>query len=348
MPPGTEAGRKRDELVVPPSATLTGSLSTSRPSPGKPGTATGKGEKKTSASSGSLAFERRKNYHGPRESPRLALRIVRSVRTKADSCRMTLQGGSPLEPRPRESPMARKFRLHKYIANCGYTSRRRAELLIQAGRVEVNGKVVDTPGTSVFPGQDIVTVNGDRIELPEPLTVIFHKPPGVITSTHDTHDRLTVMDLLPRRFRDEGVFPVGRLDLGTEGLLLLTNDGDLGHRIAHPSHQVEKEYVALVEGRPSRDRLDQFERGIVIEGQKTAPAAVVSVEPAGRNTRVTVVIGEGRKRQVRRMFEALGHPVLELERIRIGGLELGDLPRGKWRALGDAEIRLLFEPGKIL
>ncbi len=244
--------------------------------------------------------------------------------------------------------MAKKLRLHKFIANCGYTSRRRAELLIQAGRVQVNGKIVDTLGTSVFPDQDEVSINGDIISLPEPLTAIFNKPKNTITSTHDTHDRLTVMDLLPKRFTEEGIFPVGRLDLNTEGLLLLTNDGDLSHKIAHPSHEVEKEYVALVSGIPSPDKLNQFEKGIVIEGRKTAPAKVIQSAKKKKSAEVTVVISEGRKRQVRRMFEALGHPVLELRRTRVGGLRLENLNLGEWRQLKDEEISLLFRKGEHL
>lgn len=241
----------------------------------------------------------------------------------------------------------RRIRLHKFIANCGYTSRRRAELLIQAGRVSVNGDVVTTLGRTIDPARDRVVINGDEVTPPERVTILFNKPADVITSTHDTHDRLTVMDLLPRRFRELGVYPVGRLDLNTEGLLLMTNDGDMHHRIAHPSHEIEKEYVAIVEGTPSTRVLGRFESGIVIEGRKTAPARLLSSEPvpAGpgqARTRVTVALREGRKRQVRRMFEALGHPVVRLERVRVGQLDLGGLPRGEWRELSPADIGRIF------
>lgn len=239
--------------------------------------------------------------------------------------------------------MAQRIRIHKYIANCGYTSRRRAELLIQAGRVQVNDRTVSTLGMTIDPKRDSVVINGDLIKLPERVTVLFHKPTGVITSTHDTHDRLTVMDLLPRRFRDTGVVPVGRLDQNTEGLLLLTNDGDLNHQICHPSHEVEKEYLVEVEGHPGREELRRFETGIVIEGRKTAPAQVLSAEAVGKRSRVLVVITEGRKRQVRRMFDALGHPVTYLCRMRVGSLTLGETPLGEWRALEAQEISRILE-----
>lgn len=232
------------------------------------------------------------------------------------------------------------MRLHKYIANCGYTSRRRAELLIQAGRVQVNGKVLTSLGTTIHP-RDVIEVNGEKIEPPSPLTIVFNKPAGVITSTHDTHDRLTVMDVLPRSLRDRGVLPAGRLDQDTEGLLVLTNDGDLAHHITHPRYETEKEYEALVTGSPSPEGLDRLERGLRIEGEMTAPARIVSAMAEGSSTRVRIVIREGKKRQVRRMFEAIGHPVIYLRRVRVGQLLLKELPVGQWRELEAAEIAAL-------
>jgi 23S rRNA pseudouridine2605 synthase len=233
-------------------------------------------------------------------------------------------------------------RLHKYIANCGYTSRRRAELLIAAGRVQVNGRTVTEAGTPVDPESDRVTINGDRIVPPERLTIMLHKLPGIITSTHDTHERLTVMDLLPKRMRELGVMPVGRLDQDTTGLLVLTNDGDLNHRITHPRYEIEKEYVAEVQGRPTTEALHRVEEGIEIDGEKTGPTRVSGVEPLGSTTRLRVVISEGRKRQIRRMLEAVGHPVGSLCRVRIGGLKLGKLPLGEWRKLHPTEIEGLL------
>lgn len=232
-------------------------------------------------------------------------------------------------------------RLHKFIANCGYTSRRRAELLIQAGRVTVNGKVVKSLGTTIDPARDKVAVNGEQISLPRPLTIMFHKPAGIITSTHDTHERLTVMDYLPKSLRDRGVLPVGRLDRDTEGLLILTNDGDLAHAIAHPSHETEKEYEALVSAVPDAGAIAALESGVRIDGRLTAPARVLEVARVPGGARVRIVIHEGKKRQVRRMFEAVGQEVLRLKRVRIAGVRLGDLPPGEWRELSPEEVRAL-------
>jgi 23S rRNA pseudouridine2605 synthase len=233
------------------------------------------------------------------------------------------------------------MRLHKYIANCGYTSRRRAELLIQAGRVTVNGRAVTSLGATVRPGRDKVLLNGEEVAPPEPLTIVLNKPPGIITSTHDTHERLTVMDILPRRLRQLGILPAGRLDQDTEGLLVLTNDGDLGHRITHPRYETEKEYEALVDGRPTPKGIARLEKGIVLEGEMTSPARITLLGAEGGATRARVIIHEGKKRQVRRMFEAIGTKVIALRRIRIGGLRLGDLPTGEWRELSLGEIKAL-------
>jgi 23S rRNA pseudouridine2605 synthase len=236
----------------------------------------------------------------------------------------------------------RGVRLHKYIANCGYSSRRHAELLIRAGRVKVNGRTVTEAGTAVKSGKDRVTINEDLVLPPERRTIMLHKPPGFITSTHDTHERLTVMDLLPRRMREEGVMPVGRLDQDTSGLLVLTNDGDLNHRITHPRYQIEKEYQVEVQGKPPAAGLRRIEEGIEIEGEVTAPARVSVLKHLGQATRLSVVISEGRKRQIKKMFEAIGHPVLLLARVRVGGLLLGELPCGEWRPIGPEEVELLL------
>ena len=238
-----------------------------------------------------------------------------------------------------------RMRLHRFIAHCGYCSRRRAELLIEAGRVEVNRKVVEVVGSIVNPARDEVRINGEPITAPEPLTILFHKPPGVITSTHDTHNRLTVMDLLPKSVVDRGVLPVGRLDLDTEGLLILTNDGDLSHRITHPSFETEKEYEASLLSQPQRKDLDRLEKGVRIEGALTAPARILSVDRDGSTSRIRIVIHEGKKRQVRRMFEVIGHEVKRLKRVRIGQLLLGNLRASEWRELAAEEIRSLLTAG---
>jgi 23S rRNA pseudouridine2605 synthase len=149
------------------------------------------------------------------------------------------------------------------------------------------------------------------------------------------------MDLLPRSLRQQGVLPAGRLDRDTAGLLVLTNIGDLSHRITHPRYETEKEYEALVQGRPTPEKLRELERGIRLEGEQTAPARAKAVEPRGEETRVVLVIREGKKRQVRRMSQAIGHEVLELVRVRVGGLKLGDLPPGEWRELTPREVNAL-------
>tara|TARA_B100000949_G_scaffold201218_1_gene189164 strand:+ start:183 stop:947 length:765 start_codon:yes stop_codon:yes gene_type:complete len=230
------------------------------------------------------------------------------------------------------------MRLHKFIAACGYTSRRRAELLIQAGRVKVNGKSLMSLGTTVKK-EDAVTVNGEIISLPEPKTILFNKPPGIITSTHDTHERLTVMDYLPPALLDIGVLPIGRLDRETEGLLLLTNVGELNHRVTHPSFEIEKEYVALVNGKPSKDALEKLAAGVKIEEHLTAPAKVLKTVADGNNTQVVLVIHEGKKRQIRRMFEAVGYKVLRLARTRVGNIRLAGLDPNAWRDAKPAELR---------
>ncbi|MCH2581423.1 MAG: rRNA pseudouridine synthase [Planctomycetes bacterium] len=216
------------------------------------------------------------------------------------------------------------MRLHKYIAACGYTSRRRAELLIQAGRGLVNGKSLMSLGTTVKQG-DVVTVNDEVLSIPEPKTVLFNKPPGIITSTHDTHERLTVMADLPPALLKVGILPIGRLDRETEGLLLMTNIGELNHRVTHPSYEIEKEYVALVNGKPAKNALEKIAAGVQIENHKTAPAKVLQTVPDGNNTQVVLVIHEGKKRQVRRMFEAVGYKVLRLARTRVGNIKLKGL-----------------------
>ena len=229
------------------------------------------------------------------------------------------------------------MRLHKFIAACGYTSRRRAELLIQAGRVKVNGKSLMSLGTTVKK-EDVVAVNGEIVILPDPKTILFNKPPGIITSTHDTHERLTVMDYLPPALIDIGVLPIGRLDRETEGLLLLTNVGELNHRITHPSFEIEKEYVALINGKPAKEALKKLAAGVKIENHTTAPAKILKTVADGNNTQVVLVIHEGKKRQIRRMFEAVGYKVLRLARTRGGNILLQGLAPSAWRDATPREL----------
>lgn len=235
-------------------------------------------------------------------------------------------------------------RLQKFLAHAGVASRRHAEELITAGAVTVNGAVVRELGVRVDPARDEVRVRG-RLVRPaiEPLYLMLNKPPDVVTTASDPQGRRTVLDLLPPAWRVARVYPVGRLDLDTEGLLLLTNDGELALRLTHPRYALPKEYAALVGGRPSAEAIHRLERGIFLpdETRPTAPARVWLQRSQGDATWVGLEIHEGRKRQVRRMLEAVGHPVLRLRRMRVGPLTLDRLPLGQSRALTPEELRAL-------
>ncbi len=225
-------------------------------------------------------------------------------------------------------------RVQKVLARIGLGSRRTCEDLIAEGRVAVDGKVV-TLGDRVDPSHQQVTVDGVVVGVrPGLVHLLLNKPGGVLSSASDPEGRPTVTELVPATPR---VFPVGRLDLDTEGLLLLTNDGDLAHRLTHPSFGVDKEYLAWVQGAPSRGALRRLREGVDLDDGPTAPARVSAVEPDV----VRLVIHEGRNRQVRRMCAAVGHPVRRLVRTRIGSLRTGDLAPGAWRALDIAEVRAL-------
>jgi len=237
--------------------------------------------------------------------------------------------------------MRASLRLHKYIANCGYCSRRHAELLIAAGLVRVNDRIVAEPGRTIDPGRDRVTINGEAVVPPPPRTLMLHKSAGFISGTHDTHERLTVMDLLPRSLAADGVVPVGRLDLDTEGLLLMTNDGELHHRITHPRYECPKEYLARVRGHVTPPKLERLAQGVLLDDGPARPAAILSSERRGAETEIRIELTEGRKREVKRMFAAIGHEVARLVRLRIGPLRLGDLAPGAWRALSGEESAAL-------
>jgi 23S rRNA pseudouridine2605 synthase len=189
--------------------------------------------------------------------------------------------------------------------------------------------------------EDAVTVNGEIISLPEPKTILFNKPPGIITSTHDTHERLTVMDYLPPALLDIGVLPIGRLDRETEGLLLLTNDGNFSQRMAHPRFEIEKTYRAELRSSLSPEGEMLLVRGIRLEDGPTAPAKLRVVSK--RRRRVDITIHEGRNRIVRRMFASVGSPVTRLRRISFGTLNLDDVPKGRWRELQGKEVDALLK-----
>jgi 23S rRNA pseudouridine2605 synthase len=227
-------------------------------------------------------------------------------------------------------------RLNAYLARAGVASRRRADELIREGRVRVNGE----PGelNTVVGKRDVVEVDGERVALQRLAYVLLNKPAGVVTTASDPHGRQTVVDLVPAEPR---VVPVGRLDVDTTGALLLTNDGDLAHRLAHPRYGVPKVYEADVEGSLSSDDLARLRAGIELEDGLTAPAHARVVARGTRSSRIELTLHEGRKHQVKRMCEAVGHPVRHLHRSRYAELELDGLDRGQWRELEAEEVSAL-------
>jgi pseudouridine synthase len=247
-------------------------------------------------------------------------------------------------PHP-SSTEPRAVRLQKLLAAAGVASRRGAEALLRAGRVRVNGSVARL-GDAADPARDRIELDG-RPLAPAPRAYwVLHKPRGVVTTRSDPEGRATVLSLLPAQARRLRLFPVGRLDRDSEGLVLLTNDGDLAQRLLHPSFGSEKEYLATLRGTPSAASLQRFARGLRLErgGRVTAPARAAREGGGGarRESRLRVVLREGRKRQIRRSFALLGHPVLRLQRVRIGPLRLGGLPPGAARPLTAAERRALL------
>ncbi|BFH69345.1 MAG: pseudouridine synthase [Paenibacillus dendritiformis] len=233
-------------------------------------------------------------------------------------------------------------RLQKIMANAGVASRRKCEQLILDGKVEVNGEVVTALGVKADPATDIITVNGKPITAnANKVYAAFHKPKGVITSMSDPEGRKTVLDFV--KGIGARVYPVGRLDYDTEGLLLLTNDGDLANMLMHPRHHVAKTYHATVKGIPHGDVLDKLREGIQLDDGMTQPAEVEyhDVDMERQSATISITIYEGRNRQVRRMFEAIGHPVVKLKRVQFGSIFLQGIPRGKFRHLTKSEVNEL-------
>jgi 23S rRNA pseudouridine2605 synthase len=223
-------------------------------------------------------------------------------------------------------------RLNAYLARAGVASRRRADELIKAGRVLVNGK----PGqlNTFVQADDTVEIDGRGVAPQRLAYLLLHKPAGVVTTARDPHGRPTVVRLVPAEPR---VVPVGRLDADTTGALLLTNDGELAHRLAHPRYEVAKVYEAEVEGHPDHRALQRLREGVELEDGRTAPAKIELLAP----DRVQLAIHEGRKHQVKRMLEAVGHPVRRLHRSRYAGLDVSDLEPGSWRELAADEVAAL-------
>ncbi len=229
------------------------------------------------------------------------------------------------------------MRLQKFLAHAGVCSRRAAEELIRQGRVRVDGRTVTEMGTHVRPESACVEVDGRRIHSCENhVYLLMHKPRGVLTTVKDTHNRRTVMDLLPAIHAR--VYPVGRLDMDSEGLLLLTNNGELAQRLLHPSHKIPKKYHVTVRGRPSKKDIDMLENGVEIDGRVTLPCKIRLLGTTRRTSVLEVILSEGRKRQIRLMMDKVGHPVTRLVRQEMGSLSLKGLPPGKVRELNPAEV----------
>lgn len=236
-----------------------------------------------------------------------------------------------------------EIRLQKYLADAGVASRRKAEQLIQEGRVKVNDVVVKELGVKVTPQKDKVTFDNRVVKLAETkkVYILLHKPEGYVTTAKEQFGRPAVLDLV--KDVQGRIFPVGRLDYDTSGLLLLTNDGDLTYKLTHPKHDVDKTYIAKLYGVPNITELQKFRRGMIVDGRKTKPAKIQILEKDKDQKFCTaeIIIHEGRNRQVRKMCEAMKHPVAQLKRVATGDLHLGNLPKGKYRHLTEKEIKYL-------
>ena len=237
--------------------------------------------------------------------------------------------------------MAKPERLQKYIARCGISSRRAAETLILDGRVKVNKTVVTELGTRVDCDNDKVFLDGKQL-LPEKkhYYIMLNKPKGYVATANDERGRNTVTELVSDL--DARLYPVGRLDFASEGLLFLTNDGDFAYKMTHPGQKVPKKYQVVVSGIPQYEDLQKLRRGVDIGGYITAPANVTLAKEQERTAQLNITIREGKNRQIRKMCEAVGFPVLRLKRVNIGGVALGNLPLGKWRHLTESELKTLL------
>jgi 23S rRNA pseudouridine2605 synthase len=231
-------------------------------------------------------------------------------------------------------------RLQKIISAAGAASRRKAEELIVEGSVTVNGRIIRELGTKADPGKDAIKVSGKLIHLPQSKTyIVLNKPRGFITSMKDPEGRPVVTELL--KGVKARVVPVGRLDYDTEGLLIMTNDGDLAHSLMHPSHEITKIYLAKVKGIIEDKAIERLEKGVKLREGVTAPARVKKLKKSAANSWVEITVREGRYRQVRRMLEEVGYPVIKLIRVTYGSLALGNVPLGKYRHLTSDEVKLL-------
>ncbi len=236
------------------------------------------------------------------------------------------------------------MRLQKYLSMAGLASRREAESMIRDGRVKLNGRTVTAMGTKVNPREDIVSVDNRRIRMKTAHRyLLLHKPAGYLTTRKDPFGRPTVFELLPA-FTDQHLFYVGRLDFDTEGVLFMTSDGELASRLMHPRYQVEKSYLALTRGVIPARKLKYFRDGMVLGQEKTAPAraAIRQVNKQENTTWLSITVHEGKKRQIKRMCQQIGHPVLYLKRVSFASLGVGNLPPGSFRPLNRDEVQELY------
>jgi 23S rRNA pseudouridine2605 synthase len=231
-------------------------------------------------------------------------------------------------------------RLQKFLAEAGVASRRGGEQIIVAGRVSVNGKVVQELGTRVDPEHDQIAVDGKAVRARRKIYVALHKPKGLVCSRHDEFQRPTIYDLLPKEWQH--LHSIGRLDFNSEGLIFLTNDGEFSLRLTHPRYGVHKKYVAAVEGRLEPEVLRRFTQGLWYEGEKFKAEKARLISSSRLQSLVELDLAEGKYREVRRLFESQGRTVTRLQRIQIGKIKLGELRPGKWRTLTEPEIKSLL------
>lgn len=233
------------------------------------------------------------------------------------------------------------MRINKYLALCGVASRRKVEDFVINGLVKVNNKVVTNLATDIDIKNDVVTVSGERVKLTEEYVYyMLNKPKGYVCSAEDNRGRKTVLDIV--KDPNHRIFPVGRLDYDSEGMLILTNDGDLTQRLTHPSNEVEKKYIVKIEGSMVESELAVLRAGVVIDGERFGKCDVVLTNTDGKISRLEVTLKEGKNREIRRMFEAIGKNVIFLKRVSIGMLKLGGLTRGEFRTLKPFEIDMLL------
>ena len=239
-----------------------------------------------------------------------------------------------------------EIRLQKYIADCGVTSRRKAEELIKQGKIQVNGKIVTELGTKVNPQKDIVTYNNKQIKNEqEYVYILLNKPIGYVTTVKDQFERQSVLDLVKVK---ERIVPVGRLDMYTSGALILSNDGIFVYQVTHPKHEIDKTYTVTIKGIVKNEEVEKLRKGVKIEDKesyttKPAKVKILKIDEDKKHSRLEITIHEGKNRQVRKMCEAIGHKVLALHRSKIAGIDVKDLSLGKWRYLTKNEVEKIIK-----